>query len=131
MSKVLVVERVASVREALALVLELEGHTVETAACAEAALAQTVVWQPDVVVTDADLPDLSLAAFCTALRTAGAAPTVVVTSLRPANCTPVAACPGASFLEKPFTPAELAAVVGGTAGANARGSWTDSCTACP
>jgi two-component system nitrogen regulation response regulator NtrX len=112
MARVLVIERVASVREALALVLEMDGHTAATAAGAEEALVRAMIWRPDVVLADADMHDLSLGSFCTALRALDPAIAVVVTSMRPAGCTNVSACPDATFLEKPFTPAELDALVG-------------------
>lgn len=111
MLRVLVVERVASMREAVALVLETEGYAVATAAHAEEALAQTMLWRPDVVLADADLLGLSLPAFCIALRAARPSAAVVVTSLRPASCTDVAACSDVTFLPKPFTAAELSAEV--------------------
>jgi DNA-binding response OmpR family regulator len=95
----------------VALVLETQGHLVATAATAEAALACAVVWRPHVVVVDAEVNGLPLPAFCTALRAAASSVAIVVTSLRPASCTAVAACPEVTFLPKPFTPAELDALV--------------------
>jgi DNA-binding NtrC family response regulator len=112
MARVLIIERVASVREAMALVLEMDGHTAATTSRAEEALVEATIWRPDVVLADADMQDLSLATFCAAVRALDPAIAVVVTSMRPAGCTNVSACPDATFLAKPFTPAELDALVG-------------------
>lgn len=43
MARILVLDRTCSVREALALVLEMEGHTVEQAATGREALAKLVL----------------------------------------------------------------------------------------
>ncbi len=107
MSRVLIVERVASVREALGFVLELEGHEVMLARDGAAALAAAAAWRPDVVLVDADLPDMPLSSLCSALQTAAGCAALVVTSMRPVGCVPVGTCPGAAFLAKPFTATEL------------------------
>lgn len=124
MARVLIIERVASVREALALVLELDGHTAATVSGGEEGLAKAMIWRPDVVLADADMPDITLASFCAAMRALDPSIAVVVTSMRPANCTTVSACPDATFLGKPFTPAELDAVVGRLALHQERGFYS-------
>ena len=45
-------------RSAVRLFLQLEGHSVVTADCASAALAEIDCMDPDVVLLDIDLPDL-------------------------------------------------------------------------
>ena len=111
MSRVLIVEPVASVREALGFVLELEGHEVVGVAGGVAGLAAIAARTPDVVLTEAELPDMPLPAFCAALHAALPAVRLIVSSLRPAQCTPVPACPGAAFLDKPFTTDDLLGVL--------------------
>jgi two-component system nitrogen regulation response regulator NtrX len=130
MARVLIIERVASVREALALVLEMDGHTAATASSGEEALARAMLWRPDVVLADADMQDLTLSAFCSTMRAFDPSIAVVVTSMRPAYCTNVSACPDATFLGKPFTPAELDAVVGRLALRQQRGLTFSDCRNC-
>lgn len=107
MAKVLIVDRVASVREALGMVLELEGHEVAQTSTASEALQLAADWRPHAVMADTNVDGMPLGSFCAAMRTTVPGISLVVTSLRPASCTPLDACPGAAFLTKPFTSAEM------------------------
>jgi DNA-binding NtrC family response regulator len=111
MARILVVDRTMSVCEALALVLELEGHTVAQATSAQAALALLPQVQPDVVLADATLRDLPFPTFCAALRRLAPAVPVVVTSLAAADAAAVDCCAPATFLAKPFAAPQLLTAV--------------------
>ena len=111
MANILVVDRIVSVREALAFVLELEGHSVAQAAGAREALDRAEEETFDVVLVDAQLRDLPFADFCTALRAIAPRTSVVVMSLDATDHTAVAPCAPTAFLAKPFpTPYLLEAV---------------------
>ena len=102
MANILVVDRIVSVREALAFVLELEGHSVAQAAGAHEALDWAEAEALDVVLVDAQLRDLPVAEFCTSLRAIAPETSVVVMSLDATDRTAVAPCAPTAFLAKPF-----------------------------
>jgi DNA-binding response OmpR family regulator len=110
MARIMIVDVKPSVREALAMVLEIDGHEVAVAATAQAALDRAAAFRPDVMLVDPHLPDMSLAAFCAALGGICTTP-VVVMSLHPADRTQAEASGAAAFLAKPFAPAELIATL--------------------
>jgi len=111
MAKILVVDRVASVREALAFVLELEGHDVADAATGREALALAADGYYDVVLADAQLRDRPFDSFCRALRAVAPGTRIVVMSLDITDGPATAPCAPAAFLPKPFpAPALLEAV---------------------
>lgn len=56
--RVLVVDDSADSADAVAVLLETEGHDVRTAATARAALDVVMAWAPDAVVLDIGLPDM-------------------------------------------------------------------------
>jgi signal transduction histidine kinase len=72
--RVLVVEDNSEVRSAVRLFLQLEGHSVVTADCARAALAEIDRTDPDVVLLDIDLPDLDGYEVAKRVRASRAAP---------------------------------------------------------
>ena len=111
MTRILVVDRTMSVCEAVALVLELEGHTVAQAAGGHAALDLLADFRPEVVLVDATLRDLPFATFCAALRRLAPTVRVVVTSLSNADAAQVDCCAPATFLEKPFAATQLLSAV--------------------
>lgn len=83
--RVLVAEDHDDTREALKLLLELDGYDVVTARDGEEALAAAVDKQPDVVITDFDMPRMDGAGFSEALRAldhpVSRVPIVVLTAL--------------------------------------------------
>ena len=102
MAKILVVDRVLSVREALAFVLELEGHEVTHTATGREALALAAARPFDVVLADAQMRDRPFDSFCRALRDIAPGARVVVMSLDIADGPATAPCAPAAFLPKPF-----------------------------
>jgi CheY-like chemotaxis protein len=102
MARILVVDRTLSVREALAFVLELEGHEVLTAEHGRQALALVESEGIEVVLADAQMLDLPFAAFCAALRRTAPHVRVVVMSLDVTDGPATASCEPAAFLPKPF-----------------------------
>jgi two-component system response regulator FlrC len=102
MTKILVVDRIQSVREALAFVLELEGHDVRHVASGREALALAAAEPFDVVLADAQMRDRPFDAFCRALRTVAPQARIVVMSLDITDGPATAPCAPAAFLPKPF-----------------------------
>jgi DNA-binding response OmpR family regulator len=111
MAQVLVVDRTASVREALAFVLELEGHSVAEAASGRAALEHLGAHSVDVVVIDPNIRDLPFDTFCASLRECAPGVRVVVMSLSEADVSATDCCAPAAFLVKPFAAPDLLAAV--------------------
>jgi CheY-like chemotaxis protein len=112
MTKILVVDRVQSVREALAFVLEMEGHEVVQAADGRQALDLAAVEWFDVVLADAQMRDMRFDTFCRCLRTVAPAARVVVMSLDVTDGPATAPCAPAAFLPKPFPAPVLLDAVG-------------------
>lgn len=111
MARILVVDRTMSVCEAVALVLELDGHVVAQASGGHTALDLLADFHPEVVLVDATLRDIPFATFCAALRRLAPSVRVVVTSLSNADAAAVDCCAPATFLEKPFAVTQLLAAV--------------------
>ncbi len=59
MGNVLIVDDEGKMRAVLAMALDQEGHTVDEAESAEAALAKLDTFEPDVIITDMRMPGLS------------------------------------------------------------------------
>jgi PAS domain S-box-containing protein len=78
---VLVVDDNPDVREALQMLLELRGHTVTTAGSGSAALEISAAQQPDVVVLDLGLPDISGLEVATQIRSNPALGSTVLIAL--------------------------------------------------
>jgi CheY-like chemotaxis protein len=57
--RILVVDDVADVLETISMLLQLEGHTVATAKNAPGAILRAASFQPDVVLLDIGLPEIS------------------------------------------------------------------------
>jgi len=113
MAQILVVDRTLSVRESLAFVLEMEGHTVAQAAGGHAALDALALTPTDLIVVDPQLRDMPFDTFCAALRRLAPAVRVVVMSLSDADSAATGSCAPAAFLAKPFAAPQLLAVVAG------------------
>ncbi len=80
MAAILLVEDDASVREAVALALEGDGHKVETAVSGDEALARWRKSRPDLVVLDVMLPGMDGVAVCRAIRRQDQVPIIMLTA---------------------------------------------------
>jgi adenylate cyclase len=113
--RVLVVDDQAPNRKLLADLLTLNGYAVETASGGREGLEKVRAVQPDLVLLDVVMPDLSGYEVCKALRadpTTGVLPIVMVTALDPAQERTKGLEAGADdFLVKPINAPELLARV--------------------
>ncbi|MGK4585019.1 response regulator transcription factor [Kitasatospora sp. HPMI-4] len=80
MSRVLLIEDDASVREALALGLRRQGHEVRMAATGEDGLEQALREPPEIVVLDLMLPGIDGFEVCRRLRADGSIPVIMLTA---------------------------------------------------
>ncbi|MBV6698954.1 response regulator transcription factor [Kitasatospora aureofaciens] len=80
MSRVLLIEDDASVRDALALGLRRQGHEVRTAASGEAGLEQARREPPEIVVLDLMLPGIDGFEVCRRLRRDRPTPVIMLTA---------------------------------------------------
>lgn len=80
MTKILIVEDDATVRDTLALNLRAEGYEVATAADGEAGLAAARTGKPDLVVLDVMLPELDGLTVCRVLRRESTVPIILLTA---------------------------------------------------
>jgi two-component system response regulator HydG len=76
MARVLIIDDDASVRDALAKILLLDGHTVEKASDGRSALSAVAARPPDLVVTDIYMPEMDGIEFL--LHLSEAAPDIPV-----------------------------------------------------
>ncbi len=111
--RILVVEDDRVQAEFLAQVLRLEGYVVVVAHTGSEALANANASpQPDLVLVDVVLPDLSGTELVRRVRAASSVPIILVTSKRQVTDRVVGLDAGADdFVPKPFEPAELLARV--------------------
>jgi two-component system response regulator RegX3 len=111
--RILVVEDDRVQAEFLAQVLRLEGYAVVVARTGTEALVNANASpQPDLVLVDVGLPDLSGTELVRRLRAASNVPIILVTSKRQVTDRVVGLDAGADdFIPKPFEPAELLARV--------------------
>ena len=111
--KILVVEDDRVQAEFLAQVLRLEGYEVVVARTGTEALANAKTTpQPDLVLVDVVLPDLSGTELVRRVRAGSNVPIILVTSKRQVTDRVVGLDAGADdFVPKPFEPAELLARV--------------------
>jgi len=112
--RVLVVDDDALARRAVRLTCESEGHSVQEADRASEALARLETFQPDVVVLDVMLPDLSGFDVCREIRRAGHRMPLIILSAKHDEIDVVLALEiGADdYIAKPFRPRELLARIG-------------------
>jgi len=80
MNTLLLIEDDAEVREALRLSLEDEGYQVLEAANGRTGISETALQQPDVVLLDIRLPDLSGYEVCRRIRAKSMVPIIIVTA---------------------------------------------------
>jgi DNA-binding response OmpR family regulator len=80
MSRVLVIEDDADVRDALGRLLNASGHAVRLCERALDGLRDAAQWEPDVVVLDLGLPDLDGATVLRRIRVVSQVPIVVATA---------------------------------------------------
>lgn len=112
MDRVLVVDDEPGIRETVRAYLERDGFAVDEAADGPAALARAATGEYALVVLDLMLPGLSGREVCRRLRAESAVPVLMLT----ARSGPEAAAEGLDlgaddYMEKPFSPRELAARV--------------------
>jgi len=79
--RVLVVDDEPQILRALSTSLRAAGYEVETAATAEAALAQAAMRPPDVLIIDLVLPDGNGTEVCREIRTWSTAPVIVLSAV--------------------------------------------------
>jgi two-component system response regulator MprA len=109
--RLLVVDDDPSVREALALVLDLGGFEVTTAADGREAIRTLAVASPDAVVLDVLMPGLDGLEVCRRMRAAGDRTPVLMLTARTELCERVAGLEAGAddYLAKPFAREELIA----------------------
>jgi DNA-binding response OmpR family regulator len=87
-ARFLIVDDDEAVREAFALVLRLEGHTVRTVAAAAQALDEVASWHPDAILLDYRMPLINGLGFLYRLR-----------AHEPSSHTPVAVITGVGDID--------------------------------
>ena len=109
---VLLVEDNEAIRELLAGVLRRAGHEVLTASDGVEGLEQFHLQQPDLLVTDLNMPRMNGYELCHHVREISAVPTVLMTAaiLDDRGIDPISGGVDA-FLSKPFGSSELLAVI--------------------
>jgi two-component system response regulator AtoC len=107
MAQVLVVDRTPSVQDALAFVLELDGHDVTLAGDGRQALEHVADRTPDLVLVDPHLPDMRLPMLCSELRRAVPTLPVIVMSMHTVDRSATEMCRPVAFLAKPFSACDL------------------------
>jgi CheY-like chemotaxis protein len=103
--KVLLAEDHEDTRDALKLLLELQGYEVLTASNGEDALALALEASPDVVITDFDMPRMDGAGLARELRSMplafGDVPILVLTALSKAMVEQAMAAGADAYIAKP------------------------------
>ncbi len=108
MPRVLVIENDPEAREVLEEQLRRSGHGVTSAANADDGIRLARERRPDLVLLDADLSDLTPAAFCRALHSEMATRGVPVVAMLAVDQNELAGAPGvADAISKPFSMREL------------------------
>ena len=113
-ARVLVVDDDETVSEILSRYLVREGFVVDTVADGTAALAQAAAWQPDLIVLDLMLPDVSGLEICRRLRASesSSVPIIMLTARGEERERIFGLRLGADdYIVKPFSPREVAARV--------------------
>ena len=112
MNSLLFIEDDDQIRLALRLVLEDEGYEVREAADGRSGLAAFHAFEPDLVLLDIRLPDMSGFDVCRALRAMSIVPIVMVTAQTDTQDMVTGLEAGADdYVTKPVVPKELAARV--------------------
>jgi DNA-binding response OmpR family regulator len=112
-AKILVVDDEPNIREVVELYLRRDGHTVVSAADGEEALMLYRQTDPDLVVLDLMLPEVSGLEVCRRIQADKRVPVVMLTARGEEEDRIVGLGIGADdYVVKPFSPRELAARVG-------------------
>ena len=112
MTRVLIVEDDATIREALALNLRAEGYDVGVASDGEAGLAAARSEKPDLVVLDVMLPELDGLTVCRILRRESSVPIILLTARGTETDKIIGLETGADdYIVKPFSLGEFLARV--------------------
>ena len=110
MNTLLFIEDDDGIRLALRLALEDEGYTVHEAVDGEQGLAAFRQHEPDLVLLDLRLPDMSGFDVCRALRAESIVPIIIITAQTDTHDMVAGLEAGADdYVTKPFVPKELAA----------------------
>ncbi len=107
--KVLVIDDDSGLRRTVSLLLEDEGHVVETAADGDEGLQKAIDWEPDLVLTDIRMPGLDGIGLLERLQEAGSgAQVIVMTAYGSQDLAVEAIRKGAwDYIDKPFAPDAL------------------------
>jgi DNA-binding response OmpR family regulator len=117
--RVLVVDDDAVIRSLLVVTLSVEGFSVSQATRGQEALDRLALSPVDVLVLDAEMPDMSGLEVATALRRLNRTKILLLGRAAGIDCRDVDAC-----LPKPFEPNEFVAAVRALA-APRRNQWVD------
>ena len=110
--KILIVDDEPQITRVLRHVLASPGYSTKTAADGEAALAIFEDWQPDLVITDLQMPKLDGLGLCRSLRAVSSTPIIVLSVTNDEESIVEALDTGADdYVVKPFSSGELLARV--------------------
>ncbi|MGW8283246.1 MAG: sigma-54-dependent transcriptional regulator, partial [Gemmatimonadota bacterium] len=107
--KVLVIDDDSGLRRTVSLLLEDEGHVVQTAADGDEGLQKSIDWEPDLVLTDVRMPGLDGIGLLERLQESGnGAQVIVMTAYGSQDLAIEAIRKGAwDYIDKPFAPDAL------------------------
>lgn len=108
--RILIVDDEAEIRRALEIGLRTRGYDVQSAANGEVAIESAAVLQPDLVILDIALPDISGLEVCRRLRQWSSVP-IIILSVRSHEKDKIAALDSGAddYVTKPFSMGELLA----------------------
>lgn len=110
MSKILIVEDEKKIARFLELELQHEGYEVRTAGDGRTGLVQALTWQPDLMILDLMLPELSGIEVCRRLRHESDVPIIMLTAKDDVSDKVMGLDMGADdYMTKPFAIEELLA----------------------
>lgn len=110
MSKILIVEDEKKIARFLELELQHEGYEVSTAGDGRTGLEQALTWQPDLMILDLMLPELSGIEVCRRLRHESDVPIIMLTAKDDVSDKVMGLDMGADdYMTKPFAIEELLA----------------------
>ena len=110
MSRILIVEDEATLARFLTLELEHEGYEVQTACDGRSGLNLCLQWQPDLLILDLMLPELSGIEVCRRLRQSSDVPLIMLTAKDDVSDKVMGLDMGADdYMTKPFAIEELLA----------------------
>ena len=108
MSRILIVEDEKKIARFLELELTHEGYEVQTAGDGRSGLEQAQSWQPDLLILDLMLPELSGIEVCRRLRHESDVPIIMLTAKDDVSDKVMGLDMGADdYIRKPFRPREL------------------------